>query len=275
MTRDNWVKALGLDADGRLFVDIDNGIRLYDFCLDTSLPAAVRLRPQDLMRAENRRLYYRFLTTLKEIDDIMFQPSYDDGCPIKKGDVVVDAGARIGTFAAKIAAAVGNEGKIIAIEPEPRNFDCLLKNIAANKLGNVVAVRKMLWSGAGNLDLYLSGNSASHSAYLDGFYGPTGESVSVEADTLDGILNELRVGPVDFVKMDIEGSEIEALKGMKSVLENAARLAIAAYHPVQGRLTHTVIIPQLEQLGFKVTYADGIIRTRKDQERPNVGTLHV
>jgi FkbM family methyltransferase len=263
MTRDNWVKSLGLDADGSLFVEIDSGIRLYDFCLNTSLPAVVELRPKDLMKTENRRLYYRFLTTLNEIDGIVFHSSYDGGYRFKKGDVVVDAGARIGTFAAKIAAAVGNEGKIVAIEPEPRNYECLLKNIEANRLSNVVAVPKMLWSRARQLDLYLSGNSASHSAYCDGFYSSTGESISVEADTLDGILHELGIGSVDFIKMDIEGSEVEALKGMKSVLETTAQIAVAAYHPVEGRLTHTVIIPQLEQLGFKTTYADGIVLARR------------
>jgi FkbM family methyltransferase len=250
-------------VDGSLFVEIDGGIRLYDHCLNTPLPAVVELLPQDLMKAENRRLYYRFLTTLNEIDGIVFHSSYDGGYRFRKGDVVVDAGARIGTFAAKIAAAVGNEGKIIAIEPEPRNYQCLLKNIDANRLSNVFAVPKMLWSRTGQMDLYLAGNSASHSAYCDGFYSSTGESISVEADTLDGILRELGIGSVSFIKMDIEGAEVEALKGMRSALETAAHMAIAAYHPVEGRRTHTVLIPQLEQLGFDTTYADGIVRARK------------
>ena len=119
MSRNNWVKSLGLDKDGTLFVEVDNGIRLFDLCLDTCLPEAMTVSPEDLMRTENRRLYYRFLSTLNEIDGIVFHSLYDKDCRLKRGDVVVDAGARVGTFTAKISAAVGDEGRIIAVEPEP------------------------------------------------------------------------------------------------------------------------------------------------------------
>jgi FkbM family methyltransferase len=268
MPRDSWVKGLGLDTDGSLFVDLDNGLRLYDVALNARLPGAVDIRPEDLMKAENRQLYYRFLMTLKEIEGVMLHSAYDRGYPFKRGKVVVDAGARIGTFAAKVSAPIGNEGRIIAIEPEPRNYACLRKNIEANRLNNVIAVQKMLWDRAQRLDLYLSSNAAAHSAYCDEFYGSTGESIRVEAESLDRILEELEVGSVDFIKMDIEGSEIEALKGAKRTLASDVQLAIAAYHPVHGRLTHTVIAPELERLGFEATYSEGIVQARRRAAGP-------
>ena len=55
MTRDNWVRSLGLDADGSLFVEIDNGIRLYDSCLQHTLPGEIAIAPEDLMKPENRQ----------------------------------------------------------------------------------------------------------------------------------------------------------------------------------------------------------------------------
>jgi FkbM family methyltransferase len=264
MTRDNWVRSLGLDADGSLFVDIDNGIRLYDSCLQNPLTGAVTIPPQDLMKPENRQLYFRFLTTLKEIESVVINSIYDGSHPFKRGAVVVDAGARIGAFTAKISAAVGEEGRIIAIEPEPRNFACLCKNIEANHLKNVVAIQKALWGQKRKLDIYLSGNAAAHSVYHDPFYSSTDNSIDVEADTLDGILEGLGIGSVDFIKMDIEGSEIEALQGMRKTLESNVRLAIASYHPVEGRLAHAVITPQLIQHGFNTTYADGIVHARRN-----------
>jgi FkbM family methyltransferase len=263
MPRDNWVKTLGLDTDGTLFVEIDNGIRFYDLCLNRRLAAAVNIQPEHLMKAENRQLYYRFLSTLKEIEEIQFHPTYDGSYPFKSGDIVVDAGARIGTFSAKISAAVGEAGKIIAIEPEPQNFACLRKNIEANHLHNVIPIQKMLWSGTRQLPLYLSGNAAAHSAYCDAFYSSTGESILVDAEALDSILERLGLGSVDFIKMDIEGSEIEALKGMPRTLGSNVQMAIAAYHPIEGKLSHTIIVPQLEQLGFAVLYADGIVQARR------------
>jgi len=263
MNRDNWVKSMGLDVDGSLFVEIDNGIKLYDLCLNHPLPDPVEIHPRDLMKIENRPLYNRYLTTLNEIAGVMLHPSYDARYRIRSGDIVVDAGARIGTFSAKISAAVGEKGKIIAIEPEPRNFACLLKNIQANNLTNVVAVPRMLWSREEQRDLYLSGYTAAHSAYFDEFYQATGERIRVEADSLDHILESLGIGTVDFIKMDIEGAEIEALAGMKVALEAVGQMAIAAYHPVDGKLTHTVIMPQLEQLGFKIAYSDGIVHAQR------------
>jgi FkbM family methyltransferase len=267
MPRENWVRLLGLDTDGSLFVEIESGMRLYDLCLSRRLPAAVTISPEDLIRAENRHLYYCFLTTLKEIEAVMFHSMYDGTYQFKRGEVVVDAGARIGVFAAKISAAVGGEGRIIAIEPEPRNYACLCKNIEANRLSNVTAIRKALWNQPRPLNLCLSSSTAAHSAYCDAFYGSTGKSIGVEAETLDNILEELGIGSVNFVKMDIEGSEIEALKGMRRVLESDVHLAIAAYHPVEGRLTHTAIVPQLQRLGFKATYEEGIVRAARDIRR--------
>jgi FkbM family methyltransferase len=263
MSGDNWVKSLGLDTDGSLFVKIENGLRLYDLCLNNSLPEPLAIHPRDLMKPENRHLYRCFLKTLKEIEGIIIHSTYDSDYAIQSGDVVVDAGARIGSYAAKISAAVGDEGRIVAIEPEPRNYSCLLKNIEVNQLKNVTAIQKMLWSRTQMLDLHLSANGAAHSAYCDHFYGSTGASLSTEADTLDNILEELGIDAVNFVKMDIEGSEVEALKGMKKILQSNAQLAIAAYHPVEEILTHTVLTGQLEELGFAVVYEEGIVRAKK------------
>ena len=64
-------------------------------------------------------------------------------------------GARIGTFAINAARSIGNNGKVIAIEPEPVNFSYLLKNIETNGLQNIIAVRKMLWSCKAEIKLYL------------------------------------------------------------------------------------------------------------------------
>jgi FkbM family methyltransferase len=270
MPSDKWVTSLGLDTDGTLFVSTENGITLYDICLKTSLPKTAILQAADLMKMENRPLYYRFHATLTEISEVMFNTLYDRDFTFKKGDVVVDAGARIGTFTAKVSAAVGEKGRIIAMEPEPDNYACLLKNIRANRLDNVIPVRKMLWSGQRQMPLYLSGNTSAHSAYRDAFFGSTGESIDVEADSLDNILEASGVSRVDFVKMDIEGSEIEALKGMGKTLRSDVALAIAAYHPISGRPTYKAVVNELRRLGFKTSYGDEIVHARRS---PDPGSI--
>jgi FkbM family methyltransferase len=264
MPRDKWVTSTGLDTDGTLFVDTENGIILYDTCLKTPLPKKVSLQAADLMKMENRPLYYRFHAALNEISEVMVNALYDRDFAFKKGDVVVDAGSRIGTFTAKISACVGEKGRIVAIEPEPENYACLVKNIRANRLDNVIPVRKILWSNPGRMPLYLSGNSFSHSTYCDAFFGSTGESIEVEADSLDNILEEAGIDRVDFIKMDIEGSEVEALKGMKKTLESDPAMAIAAYHPINGQPTYKAVIAELQRLGFKTSYSDEIVHALRN-----------
>ena len=265
--QDKWVRSMGLDTDGTLFVDMANGIRLYDVCLNHSIPEAVSIRAEDLMKAENRSLYFRFHSALNEISELMLDALYDRDRPFKDGEVVVDAGARIGVFAAKISAAVGERGTVIAIEPEPKNYACLLKNIRANRLHNVVPVRKMLWSERRRLNLYLSAYPAAHSAYRDPFFASTGTALSVEADSLDTLLEDLGIDRVNFIKMDIEGAEAEALKGMKRTLESDVQMAIAAYHPVEGHPSLEDMVSRLATLGFQTTCADGIVRARRQPQR--------
>jgi FkbM family methyltransferase len=228
------------------------------------------------MKAENRQLYFCFLSTLNEISEIIYKSSYDGFYTHKNGDVVVDAGARIGTFAAKASLAVGEEGKVIAIEPEPRNFARLVKNIEANRFGNVVAIQKMLWSRRQESTLHLSAYGAAHSVFSHEFYNSTGDSVRVEADTLDNILHELGIQAVNFIKMDIEGSEAEALKGMQETLAVGPQMAIAAYHPVGDARSDTIIVPWLENLGFEVKLAhEGILQAKGNaSNRPNVPKAH-
>ena len=130
-------------------------------------------------------------------------------------------------------------------------------------MNNVTAIQKMLWSRTQMLDLYLSANGAAHSVYCDHFYGSTGVSLNTQADTLDNILDELGIDTVDFVKMDIEGSEIEAVKGMMKILKSEVQLAIAAYHPVDGTVTHAALVGQLKDLGFTAVCEEGIVRAHR------------
>lgn len=188
--------------------------------------------------------------------------TYERDYKCKKGDIVVDIGAHIGTFTVKAARAVANEGMVIAIEPDMTNLRFLGKNIRENGLRNVLIVQKGVWSTKDRLELSTRRTTGTHSFLHrkddNGF-------VKVEVDTLDNILGELGVRRVDFTKMDIEGAEIEALKGMKETLRNNdVKLAIAAYHSTEGKEeTYRTIAPWLKRDGFQVTVKRGMVYARK------------
>jgi FkbM family methyltransferase len=146
---------------------------------------------------------------------------------VRKGDVVIDAGAHIGAFT-RIALQAGAR-MVIAIEPESANLAAFRRNFSADlKGGRVVLVSKGLWNGPGKLPLHISPAGDSHSI-VTGREG--GKEETIELIALDALVAELKPPSIDFIKMDIEGAEKKALQGALQTLSRFhPRLAISSYH---------------------------------------------
>ena len=140
---------------------------------------------------------------------------------IHEGDVGIDLGANIGYFTMLMANLVGTSGKIFSFEPEPQNFEILQKNIKQNHLKNVVANQSAIGDINGKIKLYLSNTNAGwHKVFPKQFidYEVSDKNIDVKICSLD---KEFIDKKIDFIKMDIEGYEHEALKGMKkTILKN-------------------------------------------------------
>jgi FkbM family methyltransferase len=159
----------------------------------------------------------------------------DDGeVNVKKGDVVFDCGAGIGTFS---LIAAGKGAKVYAFEAIPSLVkDYLSKTIEMNKtIGRIKADIKAypvaLADKVDKLDFILDPNNiGGATAYL-----VTGidnaRRLSVECTTLDAFVEQNNIDKVDFIKADIEGAERFMLKGAKNVLKKfAPKLSICVYH---------------------------------------------
>jgi FkbM family methyltransferase len=79
----------------------------------------------------------------------------------------------------------------------------------------------------------------------------TDQKIMVETDTLDNILDELHINEVDFIKIDIKGAEIEALKGAEKTLGETFKIVVACYHERAGERTMPIITQMLSKHGFK------------------------
>ncbi len=195
------------------------------------------------------------------LEEQFIQKMHQKQYRLKSGDVVVDAGAHIGTFTVLAARTVGTEGKVIAFEPEAKNLDFLRRNVEANDLGNVVIIPKGLWSQPDKLRFNLSEFTGEHSFATNGVGS---EFAEVEVDALDNVLQELGIPRVDFIKMDIEAAEIEALKGMEATLRDSdVKMVVETHYSPEGPLTHRVVVPQLKQRGFEVHREGVIVYARK------------
>ncbi len=192
---------------------------------------------------------------------------------VRDGETVVDIGANVGYFTLLAARLVGKKGKVYAFEPEPRNFEVVLKNIALNGYDNVVPNQKAVSNKPGMVKLYLSKTDVgAHTLreYHDHFQfdkSQFGEFIEVEAVTLDGFFKG-KEHPIDIVKMDCEGSEMAVLLGMDKVIRNnpALKMFIEFYPAAITEMGYSPeeFVRKLFDYGFSITAIDEL---RGPQER--------
>lgn len=146
---------------------------------------------------------------------------------IQPNDIVLDIGANIGYFTLIFANLVGKNGKVYAFEPEPKNFSLLTKNVRTNGYNNVILENIALSDENKIIKLYLSkGNMGQHRIYPSKYTRK--DFVSIKANTLDNYFkNDPNSKRVSFIKMDVEGSEMGVLNGMKSLLDENRKITIA------------------------------------------------
>jgi len=146
------------------------------------------------------------------------------------GMCVVDAGANEGLFTILAARIVGESGAVHAFEPSPREQGRLHANLAVNHLANVKVHHAALGRALGKSTLRIAGASHSGHNALGGFiYAGTvlEESVEVDVVTLDQAMREQKVTRLDLLKIDVEGSEVEVLKGADEVLRTLRPVVLA------------------------------------------------
>jgi len=172
----------------------------------------------------------------------------------KRGDIVVDVGAFVGLYSLK-AGKLG--AFVIAIEPNPIAFIQLLENIMVNNLlGNIVPINVALsdQEGYGYLNV-VNTHIPSGKAHLSSADMPGAKQVRLV--TFDSLILKKGLSWVDIVKVDVEGHELQVLKGMKESLRKGLvnKLIIEVHTPVKERLPHIISIIKYYQ--YKI---DGIYR---------------
>ncbi len=163
------------------------------------------------------------------------------GLGVRPGDVVLDCGANIGTYA-KTALAAG-ASKVLAIEPVPQNLECLRRNLA-NEIasGKVVLVAKGVWNKDDQLTINVDPKNQAGASFVGTRGGEAHNTLLLPLTTIDRIVEELGLSRVDFIKMDIEGAERQALAGGgKTIARFHPRMALSVYHLEDD----TTVIPSL------------------------------
>jgi len=170
------------------------------------------------------------LDSLEENYAIYHLNTYDEFYEIKNDDVVVDVGAHVGIFTLK---AAHKAKQVISVEPFLPNYNLLVYNIKQNHLNNVLFVNVALADFCGKTRLYIYDDSLSHSIQRE-FVASSflkNDFTNVKTFTLDKLLETLRLDSVDFIKINVEGAELNVLRGAsKTIEQNNLTLAIATNH---------------------------------------------
>lgn len=138
---------------------------------------------------------------------------------IKKGDVVLDIGANIGFYTKILSELVGDMGKVYAFEPDKTNFSHLINN--TKNLSNVEFINKAVSNKTGKITLYQSDLlNVDHKTYATKDYTSKTE---IDCIAVDDIIPNKKV---DFIKIDIQGYEYFAFKGMQEIFKANDNLKI-------------------------------------------------
>jgi FkbM family methyltransferase len=146
---------------------------------------------------------------------------------VRKGDVVLDCGAHVGIFT--LTALGLGAAKVVAVEPDPVNLECLRRNLAPEiAAGKVVVAGKGVWSSDGSMSMLVAEDNSGANSMLwaRGHYRE-----EVPVTTIDHLRANLGLPCISYIKMDIEGAEREALRGaMGTLKECRPRMMIDSYH---------------------------------------------
>lgn len=147
---------------------------------------------------------------------------------LKQGDVFYDIGANVGFFSLIAARLVGASGQVYAFEPVPANASLIQKNAEINNLRNITVFQKAISDNNGKGDLIQTEHpgGAKLSVVDTPLNSPIKMIIPVEVISIDGLLINRDILPPKLVKIDVEGAEIQVLKGMSTTIGKYKPLVI-------------------------------------------------
>jgi len=177
---------------------------------------------------------------------------------LQPGDVFVDVGGNLGMFTIFAAKIVGPTGRVIAFEPETIAFGRLQANVALNGLQNVTVLQLALSNSCGAKTLILGEPDAvSQSAHIG---DRVGNSEAIETVTYDGLAGRGALPVPHVVKMDVEGHELAALRGMAVTLSDpSCRALFCELHPQfwPTGVSESEIVTVVRSFGFDLLDVEG------------------
>ncbi len=181
----------------------------------------------------------------------------------RAGDCVYDIGANVGFYSLLAARLVGPTGRVIAIEPLPRNLEDLRRHLVLNHVSNVTVVAAAVMDRDGTVRMHVPSPSE---AYVD-----AAGSGDVRAVRLDDLVYRDGYPSPNLLKIDVEGAELPVLLGARRVLLEARPTILLSTHSealrrsCQALLTASGYRLQPETPGAELASCDDVIASPSDE----------
>lgn len=236
------IEASGLSPQGMPFVKLKGGFTFYGYPPSRVQQSVYRYGIDKQLRSSLDEaafgvacdIAFRYLEPKDGSDHLSRGKFYD----FKPGDVVVEVGAFIGYYAMRVAELVGESGHVIAIEAINENTDILKRNVEENQLHNVSIVPQAAWNSTGTLTLYRE--ARQQASILRKLVKPDAE-LTVPCNTVDQMLDNLGIEDIDFVRIQVNGAEVEVLEGMTETLKTRPRLLVAGPYQRDGQPSWRIV----------------------------------
>lgn len=148
---------------------------------------------------------------------------------LQPGDVALDVGANVGYYSVLSASLVGPKGQVYAVEPSSMIRSRLASNLALNRVTNVEVLACAAWDAPGEAEFHVSVDGNIGASSLRNLpAGEVGKVEAVQLARLDDLVPKERYHRISLIKLDIEGAELRALRGLEAVLVASPRLSIIA-----------------------------------------------
>jgi FkbM family methyltransferase len=182
---------------------------------------------------------------------------------LKAGDVVYDIGANVGFYSLLASVMVGDTGCVYSFEPFPENLRELKKHLEMNHVKNCTVFGVAVSSADGEAIFDPSDDRCTGRIAANG-------SLRVRTVALDGLVSRKEIRPPNLMKIDIEGTEMECLRGATTTVQEFRPIIFLATH---GREIHSACIELLDKWNYRLISLDGKPVELADEliARPNDG----
>ena len=222
-------------------------LRVLDLLYGMGLlrPVTVEVRPRVVMELDARDLVTRTILMRgiwePEITRIVES--------LPEGAVFIDVGAHVGYYSLLASTRVGVAGTVVSVEPNPSTAEKLRRNIRLSGARNISVQELACTDTEKTLQFFQAGPYNTGGSSLSATTAGNRKPVAVRGLPLDAIVKALDLRRIDLVKIDVEGAELQVLRGMKE--------ALAKHHP---EVVIELIPHLLANLGASIDEVSSLLR---------------